>query len=59
VLKTTFLRKNYVVDVFLKDSAVSLEPRKPIISNDILELLGKYEAIFETTFAHESGPDGG
>jgi hypothetical protein len=34
-------------------------PRKPYISNNYLNILGEFEAIFETALAHESGPLGG
>jgi hypothetical protein len=37
-------------------SAVSNRPRKPYISNNYLDFLGEFEAIFETALAHESGP---
>jgi hypothetical protein len=36
-------------------SAVTLTLRKPIISNDFLEFLREFEAIFETALARESG----
>jgi hypothetical protein len=32
----------------IKDSAVSMRPRKPYISNNYLNFLGEFEAIFET-----------
>jgi hypothetical protein len=34
-------------------SAVSTGPRKPYISNNYLDFLGEFEAIFETALAHE------
>jgi hypothetical protein len=37
-------------------SAVYIRPRKPYISNNYLDFLGDFEAIFETALAHESGP---
>jgi hypothetical protein len=37
-------------------SAVSIRPQKPYISNNYLDFLGEFEAIFETALAHESGP---
>jgi hypothetical protein len=40
-------------------SAVFIRPRKPYISNNYLNFLGEFEAIFETALAHESGPWGG
>jgi hypothetical protein len=40
-------------------SAVYMRPRKPYISNNYLDFLGEFEAIFETALAHESGPYGG
>jgi hypothetical protein len=36
-------------------SAVSLKPRKPTISSEYLEFLGKFEDICETALACESG----
>jgi hypothetical protein len=32
---------------------------KPMILKDYLEFLGKFESIFETALAHESGSKGG
>jgi hypothetical protein len=37
-------------------SAVSIRLQKPYISNNYLDFLGKFEAIFEMALAHESGP---
>jgi hypothetical protein len=37
-------------------SAVYIRPQKPYISNNYLDFLGEFEAIFETASAHESGP---
>jgi hypothetical protein len=37
-------------------SAVSIRQWKPYISNNYLNFLGEFEAIFETALAHESGP---
>jgi hypothetical protein len=41
---------------FSTASAVYIRPRKPYISNNYLDFLGEFEAIFETALAHESGP---
>jgi hypothetical protein len=38
---------------FCKDSAVCMRPRKPYISNNYLDFLGEFKAIFETALAHE------
>jgi hypothetical protein len=40
-------------------SAFSIRLRKPYISNNYLDFLGEFEAIFETALVHESGPWGG
>jgi hypothetical protein len=40
-------------------SAVTLTPQKPMISNDYLEFLSKFESIFKTALAHESEPKWG
>jgi hypothetical protein len=37
-------------------SAVSIKPRKPYISDNYLDFLDEFEAIFETALARESGP---
>jgi hypothetical protein len=34
-------------------SAVSIRPQKLYISNNYLDFLGEFEAIFETALAHE------
>jgi hypothetical protein len=36
--------------------SVSIISQKPYISNNYLNFLGEFEAIFETALAHESGP---
>jgi hypothetical protein len=46
----------FVVEVFLKDSAVSMTPRKPTISNEYLDFLGELKSIRETALDRESGP---
>jgi hypothetical protein len=66
VQKTTFLCINNVAEIFKgfsglyqtseAASAVYIRPRKPYISNNYLDFLSEFEAIFETALAHESGP---
>jgi hypothetical protein len=68
VLKTAFLRKKMFLKYFkgfrvLIEATkvafrVSLKPWKPIISNDYLEFISKFEAICETALARESRPRG-
>jgi hypothetical protein len=38
--------------------AVSLRPRNPNFANDYLNFLSKYEVIYQTALARESGPGG-
>jgi hypothetical protein len=52
VQKTTFLCINNVVEI----SVVSIRPRKQYMSNNYLDFLGEFEAIFKTDLAHESRP---
>jgi hypothetical protein len=40
-------------------SAVTLRPRRLMISSDHIEYHGEFESIFETALAHESGPKWG
>jgi hypothetical protein len=40
----------------IRGSAVSMRQEKPNISNNYLNFLGEYEAIFEMALARESGP---
>jgi hypothetical protein len=47
--------ENYVVDIFLMDSAVSF---KLLRANNFPEFLGDFEAICKTALARESGPPG-
>jgi hypothetical protein len=66
VQKTTYLCINNVVEISKgfsglyktaeAASAVYIRPWKPYISNNYLDFLGKFEAIFETALALESGP---
>jgi hypothetical protein len=68
VLKTTFLCRNNVVEIFYgfhglietakATSAVTLKLLKPTISNDYLKFLNDFEAICETALAPESRPWG-
>jgi hypothetical protein len=50
------IRFRGVIETAEAASTVTLRRRKPTISNDFLEFLGEFEAIFETDLALESGP---
>jgi hypothetical protein len=49
---------DYIYETAEPASAVSIRPRKPYISNNYPDFLGKFEAICETALDPESGPRG-
>jgi hypothetical protein len=49
--------ENYVVNIFLMDSAVSFKPLSAE-ANNFPEFLGDFEAICKTALAREQGPRG-
>jgi hypothetical protein len=44
-----------LIETMEEASVVSLRPLKPTITNDYLEFLSDFEAMCESTLAHESG----
>jgi hypothetical protein len=46
----------YLYETAEASSTVFIRPWKPYISNNYLNFLGEFEAIFETALVNESGP---